>query len=492
MVHNPSGMRSPETITDGAPALKAELSRRHLTMISIGGVIGGGLFLGSGEVIGKVGPAAVLTYFAAGLLVVLIIRMLGEMASARPTLGSFSEYAHSSMGHLAGFSTGWLYAYQWLTAIALEAILSASIVREWWPQLPLWAASLLILALMTATNLYSARSFGEVETWLSAIKVIAIVLFILIGLGVLVGIGSKSPFDTHILTGHGGLLPKGTTILFATIPIVIVAFFGSEVATIAAAESSEPRANIARATNSVIIRIMTFYVLSLLLIVFLIPWESADVGSPFANALKTIGIPGADLVMNIVIVSAVVSCLNSGIYASSRMVYSLAHRGDAPAFLLRTSKRGVPIPAVLLVTSGGFIAAILAAIFPKQITFFLLNSAGAIAILVYLAIAISHLVMRRKLDRDANKEVDAQRIRMWLYPFLDIIAITAMVAVLVSMWFIRETKLQLVLTMGSVLVVILFYVLVHWRKSKTWIAAKTPQPLRKLKRRLFKVQRAQT
>jgi GABA permease len=445
--------------------MNSGLKRRHITMISMGGVIGAGLFVGSGQVIHEAGPGAVLGYLAVGLLVIVIMRMLAEMASARPTLGSFADYARSSLGEWAGFSTGWLYIYQWITAIAVEAVAAAAIAKMWLPGVLIWAIALTLLVVLTFANLVSARLFGEVETWLSSIKVATIVVFIFVGIAALVGdLGSAK--ETAGSVAHGGeMFPKGIGAVLSTIPIVIVAFYGSEVATIAAAESNEPKANIARTTNTVIIRIMLFYVLSLLLVVLLLPWhDSGAMATPFASTFKVIGIPGAELAMNIVVLTALISCLNSGIYASSRMVFALASKKDAPKALKKISRRGVPARSVLLVTAGGYLAVAMIPIFSQQaVFFFLINSAGAVAIVVYLVIAFSHLKMRRELDRDPTTQ---DRMKMPFFPVLSYIAIAAMIAVFFGMALKSHTQPQLLLTLATVSVVLSAYGIRKLRRQR--------------------------
>src|SRR3954454_8162598 len=284
--------------------LQSGLKRRHVTMISLGGVIGAGLFVGSGAVINQTGPAAVLSYLAAGALVILVMRMLGEMAVAHPSTGSFADYAGEALGDWARFTVGWLYWYFWVIVLAVEATAGAAVIQEWLPGVPIWASSLVLMLLLTATNLVSVRAYGEFEFWFASIKVAAIVAFIVIALVYVVTGGGL----TH-LTAEGGFTPKGGMTILSGVVIVIFAFVGAEIATIAAAESDEPAAAVRKATNSVISRVLVFYVLSIFLIVCILPWNSAEVGkSPFAATLDEIGIPAAAQVMNAIVLTAVLSC----------------------------------------------------------------------------------------------------------------------------------------------------------------------------------------
>jgi GABA permease len=399
-----------------------------MTMIALGGIIGAGLFVGSSAVIGTVGPGAVVSYLAAGVLVVLVMRMLGEMAVANPSVGSFADYTRSALGHWAGFSTGWLYWYFWAIVLAIEAVAGAEILQRW-IDAPTWLMALILMALLTGTNLFSVRSYGEFEFWFASIKVAAIIAFILIGAGWLLGLGSGDSPGLSNLTAN--FAPDGTLSLLSGIVVVIFAFVGAEIVTIAAAESEQPEEAVAGAVRSVIYRVLVFYVLAVLVLVLIVPWQQVTPGdSPFIAALEGIGIPGSADVMNAIIVTAVLSCLNSGLYTGSRMLFALARRGDAPKALLDVNGRGVPVKAILLTTSIGFLSTILAYVSPETVFLFLVNSSGAIALFVYLLIAVAELRMRKQLERE---EPERLRVRMWLYPWLTWAAIVAIVAVIGSM-----------------------------------------------------------
>ena len=420
-------------------------------MISLGGVIGAGLFVGSGAVINQTGPAAVLSYLAAGLLVVLVMRMLGEMAVAHPSTGSFADYAGIALGDWGRFVVGWLYWYFWVIVLAVEAAAGAAIIQEWLPGVPIWASSLVLMLLLTATNLVSVRAFGEFEFWFASIKVAAIVAFIVIAAGYVLFSGN----GVSQLTAEGGFTPEGGVAILSGIVIVIFAFVGAEIATIAAAESDEPGESVRRATNSVIVRVLTFYVLSVFLIVAILPWNSAELGkSPFASTLDEIGIPAAAQVMNAIVLTAVLSCLNSGLYVASRMNFALARRGDAPQWMVRLNGRGVPAVAILIASSIGFLSVIANVISPEKVFLFLLNSSGAVALFVYLLICVSQLVMRRKLEREDPERLE---VRMWLYPYLTYFAIAAIGVVIVSMALVESVRSQLYLGLLSLGVVLAAY-----------------------------------
>src|SRR6478735_1706295 len=269
-----------------APTLKKALSQRQLTMIAIGGVIGAGLFVGSGVVIKDTGPGAFITYALAGVLIIMVMRMLAEMAVANPSTGSFADYARNALGNWAGFSVGWLYWYFWVIVVGFEAIAGAKII-QFWVHIPLWLSALVLLILMTATNLFSVSSFGEFEFWFAGIKVAAIIVFIALGSLFVLGVWPNKSLDFSNLTAYGGFFPLGVGAIFSAIVVVIFSMVGAEVATIAAAESHDPGKAIARATNSVILRIAVFFVGSIFLLAVILPWNSAELAaSPYVSAFK--------------------------------------------------------------------------------------------------------------------------------------------------------------------------------------------------------------
>jgi GABA permease len=433
------------------------LKQRHLTMIAIGGVIGAGLFVGSGVVINGAGPGAFLTYALTGVLIVMVMRMLGEMATANPSTGSFADYARRALGGWAGFSVGWLYWYFWVIVVGFEAVAGAKIIT-YWVDLPLWVLSLVLMLLMTATNLFSVRSYGEFEYWFAGIKVFAICVFLALGTLYVLGLWPDKDLDFANLTAHEGFFPNGAGAIFSSIVVVIFSMVGAEIATIAAAESDDPERAISRATNSVVIRIAIFFVGSIFLLAVILPWNSTELGaSPYVSAFTEMGIPAADDIMNAVVLTAVLSCLNSGLYTASRMLFVLAARREAPVRLITVNERGVPVWAILTSTVVGFLCVIAAAVSPDTVFLFLLNSSGAIILFVYLLIAVSQLILRRRTSPERL------RVRMWFFPVLKILTIAAILGVLVSMFVQQSTRSQLVLSLLSWGAVLVLYAVTRWR-----------------------------
>lgn len=442
------------------PALQAGLKQRHLTMIAIGGVIGAGLFVGSGAVMNKAGPAAFITYALTGGLIILVMRMLGEMAAANPSTGSFADYARRALGNWAGFSVAWLYWYFWVIVVGFEAVAGAEIIR-YWVDVPLWILALGLMALMTGTNLLSVSSYGEFEYWFAMIKVGTICIFLIIGSMFILGLWPGRSMDFSNLTAHGGFLPSGGGVLFSSIMVVIFSMVGAEIATVAAAESEDPVRGVTKAVNSVVWRIAIFYVGSVFLLCTILPWNSTELGaSPYVSAFKHMGLPYADHIMNAVVLTAVLSCLNSGLYTASRMLFVLAGRREAPSALLQTTVKGVPRNAILASSVIGFLCVIAAYISPETVFIFLLNSSGSVILFVYTLIAVSQLILRRRTP-------DSQLVvKMWGYPVLTVFAIVAMAGVLVLMWLDEKARSQVYLGLGSwAVLLVIFFVGVRARKE---------------------------
>ncbi|WP_116813293.1 amino acid permease [Steroidobacter cummioxidans] len=422
------------------PQLAKSLLSRHVTMISIGGIIGAGLFVGSSAAIAAAGPAITLSYVLAGSVILLVMRMLGEMASVSPGQGSFTEYARLGLGNWAGFVTGWLYWYFWVVVVAIEAIAGAAIIAAWLP-LPEWQIGLALMVILTIVNLMSTRTYGEFEFWFASIKVAAIVAFLVVGTGYLIGFTPAGGGGLHNLTAHGGFLPQGSIAVLAAITTVIFSLVGAEIAIIAAAESNESALTISRLTITILLRILLFYVGSILLIVMIVPWNEIRPGvSPFVMAMDRIGIPGAALIMNVIVLTAVLSCLNSGVYITSRVLFTLAAKGDAPQSLIKLNARKVPVRAILLGSSLGYGAVITAVISPSVLFAFLLNTSGAIMLVVYLIVALAQIQQRKALSPE---QVQGLSVRMWFFPWASWLVIAAIVTVLLAMAFTSDLASQL-------------------------------------------------
>ncbi|WP_327178643.1 amino acid permease [Streptomyces sp. NBC_01335] len=446
MRHRPSAPSSPPRSGSGT-ALTQGLKGRQITMISIGGVIGAGLFVGSSTSVAAAGPAVLISFLLAAALVVLVMQMLGEMAVAQPDTGSFSTYADRALGRWAGFSIGWLYWWFYILVIPIEAIAAGEVIAG--PtSVPSWIPALLVIAALAGSNLLAVRNYGEFEYWFALLKVVAIVAFLV--LGVLAVLGVLPGSDTHgvsNLWSHGGFAPQGSMAVIAGLLTAMFSFQGSEIVTIAAAESEEPRKNIKKAVRAVVWRLGLFYIGSILIVVCLVPWNADDLAAgSYQAALDRMNIPGAAWIMDVVLVVAVSSCLNSAVYTASRMMFSLSGRGDAPAAFARTSRRGVPANAVVASTVIG-IAAVIANYLLPEVFSYLIASSGAIALMMYMVIALTQYATRRKGGRPAE-------VRMWAFPYLTLATVAFIAGVLVLMAVLPGHRLELWLSLGLAAVLV--------------------------------------
>lgn len=444
--------------------LKHGLKTRHVTMISIGGVIGAGLFIGSGTIIGSAGPGAILSYIIAGLMIVLIMRMLGEMAVVNPDSGSFSTYAHQAMGPWAGYTIGWLYWFNWVIIIAIETTLLGTMVHDWFPAIPMWAASLSFPILMMVTNIYSVKAYGEFEYWLAFMKVTAIVIFLFLGAAMIFGFvpGFDSPGLANI-TGHGGFVPNGFLPVLLSVIFITFSLSGSEVAAIAAGESENPEKNIIKAINAVVWRLLLFFVGSVAILVILIPQGAEDLlKTPYASVFDMAGLPAAGQVMNIVIFISLLSVLNSGLYTSSRMLYSLSKKGDAPKILSRVNKRGIPIWALMACVFFAYVCTTFKFVSPDKLFAFLANSSGGVTMIMYIFIAFSHLYLRKKTEKENPGTL---KVKMWLFPYLTYATIAVLFIIFVAQAFIDSMRLQFFLTSLLTILVIGSYFLFYHKKN---------------------------
>ncbi|MEU1781563.1 MULTISPECIES: amino acid permease [Streptomyces] len=433
--------------------LAAGLKQRHLTMLGLGGVIGAGLFVGSGAGIAVAGPGIILSYLLAGGLAMLIMRMLGELSAAMPASGAFSVHAERALGRWAGFSVGWLYWFLLVVVLAVEATAAARIAHGWAPGVPQWGWVLLFMVVFTAANLAAVKNFGEFEFWFAALKVGAIVLFLALGLLAIFGVlPDTDAVGMTNLTGQGGLLPHGWGGVVSGVLAVVFAFGGLEVLTIAAAESDDPARAVGRAVRSAVWRILFFYVGSMLVIVTLLPWSSLKPGeSPYVAVLDRVGVPAAGQIMNVVVFVALLSALNANLYGSSRMVFSLAERKEAPRALLKVGAGGVPRRAVLASVAFGFVSVILNLEWPDSIFQYLLNAVGSVLLFVWGLIAVSQLRLRRRIERETPELLT---LRMWCFPYLTWVALAAIGAVLVLMLTDDTARPQLLWSAGATAAVV--------------------------------------
>ena len=425
------------------PAQGNYLKPRHLVMMALGSAIGTGLFVGTGAAIKTAGPAVLISYLVACTLLVLVMRALGEMAAADPSSGAFSTYAGKALGPTVGRALGWLWWAQIVVVVAAEATAAAQLVTELWPGLPQWAWALIFMAGFTVINLVRVGTLGEAEFWFALLKVAAGVGFLVVALLFLLDVLPAPSPGLSNLTGHGGFMPHGLTGVASALLVVVFAFGGTELVTIAAAETEDPQTNVARAIRTILVRILIFYVGSVTVMVLVLPWNNEGLSaSPFVAVLTEAGIPGADVLMTVVIILALLSALNANIYGSSRMLFSLARRGSAPRLLGTTTDRGVPRPAVVASVVFGFIAVVLNYLWPETVLNVMLNVIGSTCLVVWGVALVSQIILRKRADRAGV----SSPLKMWAFPWLSYFALALLAAIVVLGLLDSAVRIQFIAT----------------------------------------------
>ncbi|WP_104175343.1 amino acid permease [Arthrobacter sp. Y81] len=422
-------------------SLGHSMKPRQLTMMGLGSAIGAGLFLGSGAGVQAAGPAVLISYLVAGTLIILVMWALGEMAAANPNSGAFSVYAEKAMGRTAGATVGWLWWLQLVVVIAAEALGAAGLLFTVWPVIPVWVLALAFMALFTTINLAGVSNFGEFEFWFAILKVAAILLFLGVGIALLLGLLPEvaSPGLANVT---GNFAPEGLGGIAAALFVVIFAFGGTEIVSVAAAETENPRHSVGQAIRTVVWRILVFYIGSVFVIAAVLPATSESLASPFAGVLDAARIPGAGTAITLVAVIALLSALNANLYGASRMIYSLSERGEAPRFLSKLNKARVPMVAVGVSVAFGFIAAVLELLFPEQILPALFQLVGSTCLMVWGSALVSQLILRRRADRDGTE----LPLRMKGFPGLTIFGLVLLALIFAVGFSNADSSRQLVST----------------------------------------------
>jgi len=415
--------------------LKRRLSRRQLTMIAMGGAIGTGLFLGSGLAIGLAGPGVILSYILGVVICLVMMSALTEMAVVHPTAGSFGVYAETYLSPWAGFVARYTYWLAQVVAIGGEVTAAAIYTRFWFPQVPQWIWIVLYSAVLILVNLSSVGSFGTFEYWFAMVKVAAIVLFIILGIGYIFGgFGQPAP-GVSLWTSQGGFLPHGFRGVFKAMLIVIFSFYGIEIVAVTAGEAENPRQAVPRAMRSVVLRLSLFYILSIGLLVAVAPWRKAGISeSPFVTVFRSVGIPYAAGIMNFVILTAALSSMNTNLYLTSRMLFSLSRSGFAPKLFGRLRGPGAPRSAVLVSTIGLAAAALLSLKFPDSVYLYMFGISIFGGIFVWILILLTLIAFRAKRQKHG---LPPSSLRMPGYPWLAWVGVVALVAILVDSFFIN-------------------------------------------------------
>ncbi|MFE3289732.1 amino acid permease [Rhodococcus sp. NPDC059234] len=438
---------------DAATALTRGLTARHIRFIALGSAIGTGLFYGSAGAIQKAGPAVLLAYVIGGAAVYLVLRSLGEMAVRNPVSGSFGEYAGRHLGPLAGFLTGWTYTFEMIVVCLADVTAFGVYMGFWFPDVPRWIWVLAIVFFIGALNLLSVKVFGELEFWFTLVKVGAIVAMIAAGVAILIfgfGVHDTEPAVSN-LWADGGFFATGFGGFVACFAIVVFAFGGTEIIGITAGEAEDPARTIPRAVNTVPLRIMLFYVATLAVIMAISPWQTIGTeGSPFVQIFEGLGIGPAASVLNVVVITAALSAINSDIFGAGRMMYGMAQRGQAPAAMTRVSRAGVPWLTVVVMTVAMLVAVLLNYLIPESVFLVIASIATFATVFVWVMILLSQYRARRRMSAD---EAAALKFPVPLWPYGQLVALGFLGFVVVVLAFDADTRVALVV--GAVWLAIL-------------------------------------
>jgi len=449
------------------------LTARHIRFIALGSAIGTGLFYGSAEAIHRAGPSVLLAYLIGGAAIYLVLRALGEMAVSNPVSGSFGEYASKHLGPLAGFVTGWTYTFEMLIVCLADVTAFGVYMGFWFPDVPRWIWVLSIIFFIGAINLLSVKVFGEVEFWFSLVKIVAIVAMIAGGIAILIfGFGlHDTSGGVQNLWADGGFFPTGFGGFVACFAIVMFAFGGTEIIGITAGEAEDPQRTIPRAINTVPVRIILFYVLTLAVIMAIEPWQTiGDEGSPFVQIFQSLGLGPAAAVLNVVVITAALSAINSDIFGAGRMMYGMAQRGQAPAAMRQVSRNGVPWMTVVIMTVTLLVGVLLNYLIPDRVFLVIASIATFATIFVWLMILFSQYRSRQRMSA---AEVAALKFPVPLWPYGQLITIGFLMFVIAVIAFDADSRVALVV--GAVWLVLL------WVAYRLWVrpgpATEAPAPV---------------
>lgn len=450
-----AGQEGFDSIVAREQGLRRSLSARQLSMIAIGGAIGTGLFLGSGFAIKLAGPGVLVSYAIGAVLALLLMGCLAEMTVTHPLTGSFGAYAEHYVGPLAGFLVRWCYWTGNVLAVGTEVTAVAVYMKFWFPMTPGWVWILLFSGTLVLANALAVSVFGTIEYWFSIVKVTAIVVFIAIASYLVFGGAAPTGFANY--TAHGGFLPHGWWGAWIAVMVAVFSYLSLEMIAVAAGEAEQPQIAITRAFRSTILRLILFYLLTLGLMLALVPWTDAGAGeSPFVRAMRTAHIPAAAGIVNFVILVAAISAMNSILYVCTRMMFSLSRAGQAPRRFGVLNKRGVPLQALLLSSSGVAVAAVLGAIWPDQAYLVMLSISSVGIMFVWMMIFITHYFFRRARLAAAQSRPS---FRMWGYPYTSLFGAGLMAAILITTLFDQPFRMTLIFGIPFlILLSVIYYV----------------------------------
>lgn len=453
-----------------APELKRSMTAGQMEMISLGGAIGVGLFMGASSTIKWTGPSVLLAYIFVGVILYIVMRALGEMLYVDPGTGSFADYASEHVHPIAGYLAEWANVFQYIVVGISEVVATTEYLRFWWKGTSDWVAGVIIILFLLVANLASAKAYATLEFWFAMIKVVTIILMILLGFAVILfGFGNGGhPVGFSNLWSHGGFFTGGIKGFFFSMAIIVGSYEGIELIGISAGEVSDPHKAIVKSVKSVLWRILIFYVGAIFVIVTIYPWNKLDsIGSPFVTTFAKVGITAAASVINFVVLTAALSGANSGIYSSSRMLYKLAHEGEAPKTFGHISKRIVPSHAIIGITSGifiGFMLNVLAQFLNKSLAniFVIVYSSSVLpGMVAWFVILLAELRFRRKNPH----LMENHPFKLPLYPYSNYFALIMLVVIVVFMFINPETQISVAVGAAVLIIAALVYVVKH-RKDK--------------------------
>ncbi|AWD66447.1 MULTISPECIES: amino acid permease [Priestia] len=437
--------------------LKRGLESRHIQMIALGGTIGVGLFMGSASTIQWTGPSVLLAYAICGMFIFFIMRAMGEMLYMEPSTGSFATFGHKYIHPLAGYMAAWSNWFQFVIVGMSEIIAVGAYMHYWFPHLPAWVPGIIAMLILGTANLVSVKSFGEFEFWFAMIKIVTIILMIIAGLGLIFfGFGNDGDaIGLSNLWAHGGFFAGGWSGFFFALSLVIAAYQGVELIGITAGEAKDPKKTLRNAIQSIIWRILIFYIGAIFVIVTVYPWNELDsLGSPFVSTFAKVGVTAAAGIINFVVITAAMSGCNSGIFSAGRMLYTLGVNGQAPKFFTKISRNGVPIYSTLAVMIGLVIGVILNYIAPPNVFVYVYSASVLPGMIPWFIILISQIRFRKA----KGAEMDSHPFKMPFAPVTNYVTIAFLLMVLVGMWFNDETRISLIVgVIFLALVVISFY-----------------------------------
>lgn len=445
--------------------LSRGLKNRHIQLIAIGGAIGTGLFLGSGKSIHFAGPSIMLVYFVIGLALFFMMRALGELLMYKPITGSFTHFAETFIGPWAGFITGWTYWFCWIVTGIAEITAVGMYVQFWVPELPQWIPALICVAVLFLINIATVKAFGEMEFWFAIIKVVTIIALIIIGI-LLVFAGFQSHGAHASFTNlwqHGGFFPNGSKGFLLAFEMAVFSFVGIELVGVTAGEAEDPSKTLPKAINQIPLRILLFYVGALFVIMSIYPWNRLNPDtSPFVRVFADIGLPAAAGIINFVVLTSAASSCNSGIFSTSRMLYSLAEDGKAPKMFKKLNKRNVPAPALLGSTIMLLIGVVLNYFMKSTQVFTLVTSISSICFVwVWGVIMVAHLRFRKNMPEEAAKI----SFKLPFAPVINWVVLLFFVFVLVVLGIAKDTRVALFVTPVWFILLVIAYGLTRKKKS---------------------------